>query len=208
MTTSLSFPEELQLALDETNGRVRMGYWQLATAAVLELALLERFSVAALGRFSQPSGLKITLVDATPTGHPPLDVVITAFSARRNAEWGTYKSITGVAKSVTEATVSSLNTRGIATGHGKPGGPGSYLEIHDETVRRAAADHLRSRPADPLVSDLRVQVLMDIWRRSDVNWSPEPGLDRPRISAEYPAGVRPIADAALDALFTLNGTAI
>ncbi|WP_213815757.1 GPP34 family phosphoprotein [Glaciihabitans sp. dw_435] len=203
----LSLPEELQLALPAPrrgpSDSIAWGFWEIGAAAVIDLALAGR-----LGPVDPPStstnawDRKIRVTDPTPTGIAPLDVLLEAFVAR-DKPWKAVACITRTAASVSSATAVSLAGRGLVVAHGRSGQPTAYLEVVDADARRAAEEHLRSRPADLLATDDRAAILLDIWRQT-VSAPPQPAVSAPRTSERYPDAVRYVIEAALESTRALT----
>ena len=202
-STTLSLPEELQLALPPLTGQLRFGAMDLAVAAIIDLALRGRL-VAKKSRFGQPSSATLTVVDASPTGNLPLDAVLEAFVAR-GKPWKVYFAVTDLWASVSEATTASLVDRGALSAHGTPRGRGGHLEPVDVYLREEAVARLEREPSP---DDPRAAMLLDIRRHSAWGWSPKNGLRRPPVLGDYPENVAITARGALSALYIATGSAV
>lgn len=202
-TTDLSLPEELQLALPTLSGHLRFGAMDIAVAAIIDLALRGRL-VATKSRFRQPSGAKLTLVDASPTGSAPLDAAVQAFVAR-GKPWKVYAAVAGLCAVVSEATTASLVGRGSLTANGTMRDRGSHLEPVDLALR----DELMARiDQAPSAEDPRATVLLDILQHSAFGFTPKPGQRRPPVLGDYPENAGITARGALSALYVATGSAV
>lgn len=202
-TTDLSLPEELQLALPTLTGHLRFGSMDIAVAAIIDLGLRGRL-VATKSRFGQPSGAKLTLVDASPTGSGPLDAVVQAFVAR-GKPWKVYPAVTSLWAVVSEATTASLVARGALTANGTMRDRGSHLEPLDLALREELMARVDRAPS---AEDPRAAVLLDIRRHSAWGFTPKPGQRRPPVLGDYPENVGITARGALSALYIATGSAV
>jgi len=201
--TELSLPEELQLALPTLTGQLRFGSMDIAVAAIIDLALRGRL-VATKARFGQPSGAKLTLVDASPTGNGPLDAAMRAFVAR-GKPWKVYSAVTSLWAAVSEATTASLVARGALTANGTMQDRGSHLEPLDLSLREELIARIDRAPSE---GDPRATVLWDIRQHSAWGFTPTPGQRRPPVLADYPENVGITARGALSALYIATGSAV
>ena len=200
--TTLSLPEELQLALPLINGKLRFGSMDLAVAAIIDLALRGRL-VATKLRFAQPSSAKLTLVDATPTGNEVLDTVLRAFVAR-GKPWKVYPAVTTLAGVATDATVDSLVARGALAAHGTRHDRDGHVEPLDQALREASVARLERTSS---AEDPQGAMLADIRHHSAWGWSPTPGQIKPPVLGDYPENVGIAARGALSALYIASGSA-
>jgi hypothetical protein len=201
--TDLSLPEELQLALPTLTGQLRFGSMDIAVAAIIDLALRGRL-VATKSRFGQPSGAKLTLVDASATGNAPLDAVLQAFVAH-GKPWKIYSAVTSLWAVVSEATTASLVAKGSLQTNGTMRDRGSHLEPLDLALREELMARIDRAPA---TDDPRATVLWDIRQHSAWGFAPKPGQRRPPVLADYPENVGITARGALSALFIATGSAV
>lgn len=195
----LSLPEEMQLALPGTEGRIPYGWMDIGAAAMIDLAIAGRLT-STPAWLGQPSDSRLSLADESPTGNAPLDFLIAALQ-EHGRPWRALPCLRRLSRGISEATSASLAERGFVRPHGGIAGKGAYLEVRDAPARSAAEERMRASPAD-----LRGEALMDIWRRSGISWIPEPGIFGPRISGDYPAEARGTIVAVLDALLSVNGS--
>lgn len=208
LSTALSLPEELQLALPPITGQLRFGSMDIVVAAIIDLALRGRI-VARKSRFGQPSNAKLTLVDASPIGNAPLDAVLEAFTAR-GKPWTVYDVVTELWATVSEATTASLVARGALNAHGTMRDRDGHLEPVDLMLR----DDLVARVGRaPSPDDPRATILLDIRQHSAWGWTPPPGRtmpgqNKPPVLADYPGNVDLIARGALRALYIATGSAV
>jgi hypothetical protein len=203
VSTALSLPEELQLALPTITGHLRFGSMDIAVAAIIDLALMGRL-VAVKARFGPPSEAKLTLVDASLTGNGPLDAVLQAF-VDRGKPWKIYPAVTALWAVVSEATTASLVERGALTTNGTMRDRDSRLEPLDQVLREESMARIDRAPS---AEDPRATVLLDIRRHSAWGWTPKPGQKRPPILAEYPENAGITARGALSALYIATGSAV
>jgi hypothetical protein len=203
VSTALSLPEELQLALPAITGHLRYGSMDIAVAAIIDLALMGRL-VAVKARFGPASDAKLTLVDASATGNRALDAVVQAF-VERGKPWKIYPAVTALWAVVSEATTASLVERGALSTSGTMRDRDSRLQPLDQMLR----DDLMARiDRAPSVDDPRATVLLDIRQHSAWGWTPKPGQKKPPILGEYPENVGITARGALSALYIATGSAV
>jgi len=201
--TTLSLPEELQLALPLMTGQLRFGSMDIAVAAIIDLALRGRI-VATKSRFAQPSSARLTLVDAAPIGNAPLDAVMRAFVAR-GKPWKAYSAVTELWATASEATTASLVARGAVSAHGFLRDRGGRLEPLDQELRHATMVRLDRAPS---ASDPLATVLLDIRQHSAWGWTAKPGQRKPPLLGDYSENVAITARGALSALYIATGSAV
>jgi len=198
----LSLPEELQLALPPFGGQLRPGSMDLAVAAIIDLALRGNL-VATPTRWGQPSEAKLALVDASPTGHDCLDVMLRSFVARGKT-WKIHSCINKHWEVVSKATTRSLVARGALAAHGTMRDRDGYLEPVDLALRDQYVSRLANAPQP---EDPRAAVLLDIRHYSAWGWTPLPGQTKAPILGNYPGSVEVAARGALSALYIATGSA-
>jgi hypothetical protein len=203
VSTAMSLPEELQLALPPLTGQLRFGSMDIAVAAIIDLALMGRLT-AVKARFGPASDAKLTLVDAAPTGNAPLDAVVQAF-VERGKPWKIYPAVTALWAVVSEATTASLVARGALSANGTLRDRDSHLEPLDLMLREESMARLERAPS---ADDPRAAVLLDIRHHSAWGWTAKPGQKKPPILADYPENVAITARGALSALYIATGSAV
>ena len=198
----LSLPEELQLALPPFGGKLRPGSMDLAVAAIIDLSLMGRI-VAKPTRWGQPSEAKLTLVDASPTGNDPLDVMLQSFVAR-GKPWKILSCMSKHWELVSRGTTRSLVLRGALAAHGTMRDRDGYLEPIDPALRDQYVSRLANAPQP---DDPRAAILLDIRHFSAWGWTPLPGQTTAPILGDYPGEVEVAARGALSALYIATGSA-